>query len=312
MAQYEIVIENQQRGNGWDYLFHRAASSADEALDAVFGDKGQEANNELIQALRDVHADATTINAVAARNLERNRSDVRRRTLNLAGLGGSAVNVEHADDDDPDVPSMSIEYRLYGASGGQRLLTISGVPDNFIARSAIGADVLQIGVRDRMNALVLEIADAQLQIQVRGVPVVGTATERKSIRRIEPVPNSESTRSRFVYARATELFTGGYEVQFTGISRTDILLAPYSGRFAVLDHGEVADSENEWYFDVQSQYIGQDPKIVPVLLRAQQVVPGYSLIEPVGDFVAFANRKRGPARVRRGRESGVSYRRRTL
>ena len=313
MANYEVIFEHAQRANGWGYQFYKEGASAKDVMEDLLGEPGQEEEAGIVQRFRSLHSSATFLNAVSVRNMNRNRTDVRRRQLDLPGLGDTNEYVENKNDDDPDIVGASIQIRLYAANGVQRLLTISGVPDNFIANRPSGGSNLQTGVRAVIEALAGQLESDQLQIKSRAAPVNGTATERIPIRTIEAVPDSDNAFSRFTYKRAAgQLISGDYDVDFYGANSGDILLAPYKGTHKVIDSGAVDGAEDQYYFDIMSQYVGAGAKIIPVLYFVGQVVPAYSLLTDEYDFVKFGTRQRGQARTTRGRSTGVSFRKKSF
>lgn len=309
MPTYNVSIEMRQDQFQWKYTFYaNHEGNAESCMNEIFGQRRQEEQNVLIAALQRVHENNTYIHALNVRNISGNRFDFRPRTVNIyclldVPLAGPGTTNR------PDLVNASVKWRLYGAQGGTRLLSISGVPDDVIARFAGGAPDVPALYLQSMDALTSALNAKSLQIRVKKEPVVGQTNERFVVTDIDENPGSDQRETRIEYDSATQQYAAGQRIEFWNLGRQDVRLLPYLNQHEILEVGPnplVAPAKP--YVVIRAQYLGPAGGFKPDRVRVQRPDYTYSTILAQGDLHSLGTRQRGTIKDVRGREASVSYR----
>lgn len=309
---YRIKFYMEGRQKRWSYVFYyTGGSSAESVLEDIIGPRGAEKQDPFVTALRSLHETNTVLAKVSASNLNGLRKDsVPRTPRDLYGLPNTET-LAGGGNPPPDTVGNSILWRLFGADGTHRLLTISGVADHYIEYRDDGSPLFKSPILGVFNAFTEQCNTVNLAIRASAEPAGGTLTERFSVLQLIGETGTSNKRTRVIFADDANLLPVNTIVRFLGIRGNNPVTLPIKNEHKVVASGIQADGTfaGEPFVVLDTQYLGADSGYIPTGLTITGRDPQFTIIQPIGDFVGFGTRDRGNSSSSTGREAGLSFRR---
>jgi len=274
MPFYKVSYVFKLADQGWTETYYRQADDAGSCVNMSITSL-----NKFIS----FRSDTTVLQAVRAVEVGGVRRGVVRPLTFLTG--GGAGN--------PDVTGVTAQMKLSSSAGHNRILSVRGLADSSVLRSAAGASQPTAALTNALQDMMTEVIALGYRIQFF------TAQTKYNVVSLSPQTGNENI-TVVTLPAGTPIPAVGDQVRFFGFDRC--ILHDFSSPFRVLYVGTNS-------FMIGYKWRLKDTSVSPANLQYAQAVYGYDPIN-LGGFYTFTTRKTGrPFGLSRGRIPARSCRR---
>lgn len=293
MPDYLIKIGSVQAGARHSINFFHTATSARVAV--------KNFEDECLTQYLGMLDQLTVVRYISARNALGTR-DTYTKKMDKQGTQVSATPSF------ADVAKTAAVFKLYGANGTQRSLTIRGLTDSAVVRDERGVNQPSEEFIQKFQPFMDSLTEnfGNLAIRENLRPGSGTNNEWYSIKNIEPEPDTDN-KSSIIQTKAAHGFNNGDRVIFS-IPQGVPQLLPYRGVFNLVEP-EVSGSTTK--FVLAAQYVGEGATFVPPKqMKVRKLEYRYNVIED-WTWDKFSSRDTADIEGSRGAGRRNSYRNRS-